>query len=252
MTGQSEEGMGTTAKVVLIILGAGALLLLVCCGVGAWWGKGMVDQFKDSMTDDPAKIAEITTSIVDITIPDEYTPQMAMNFAMFGVQMKMCAYSRTGDAGGVLIMEMSGPQMGNRAQMKQQFQQSLRQQGQNQDLQVESTVTRTFTINGEECDFEFVKGKNTQNNQDMRQVMGVIPGKTGAAFLMVFETEENWDEAAIVRIIESMGGVEITARVEGEHGTESAVPEGASEAPGTSPSERAFEQSAPLEPIQNN
>lgn len=238
---RSEEGMGTTAKVVLIILGAGALLLLVCCGVGAWWGKGMVDQFKDSMTEDPAKIAEVTSSIVDITIPEAYSPQMAMNFAMFGVQMKMCAYSRTGDAGGVLIMEMSGPQMGNRAQMKQQFQQSLRQQGRNQDLQVESSVTRTFTINGEECDFEFIKGKNTQNNQEMRQVMGVIPGKTGAAFLMVFETEENWDEAAIVRMIESMGGVEVMK--------ESAPEEPAVEALGTSPSERAFEQSVPLEPV---
>jgi len=206
-----NEGMSGTTKVVLIILGAGGVLALVCCGGIIWFGKSMADKVQNAMTDDPVRIREITASVIDITVPDVYAPKMAMDFGMMGMQMKMCAYSRDGDAGGVFIMEMAAPASANKAQMKQQFQQSLRQQGQNKEVTIESSETRTFTINGEECEFEFIKGKNTQNNQDMRQVMGVIPGKTGAGFLMVFETEENWDEQAIVQMIQSMGGSEVSS-----------------------------------------
>jgi hypothetical protein len=206
-----NEGMSSTTKVVLLLLGVGGVLLLVCCGGFIWFGKTMSDKLQNAMTQDPVRIREITASIIDITVPDAYAPKMAMDFGMMGMQMKMCAYSRADDAGGVFIMEMTGPPSANKAQMKQQFQQSLRQQGQNQEVTIESSETRTFTINGEECEFEFIKGKNTQTNQDMRQVMGVIPGKSGAGFLMVFENEENWDEAAIVQMIESMGGAEVTS-----------------------------------------
>ena len=89
--------------------------------------------------------------------------------------------------------------------MRRQFQQGMQQQGQNQELNVTSTETRTYSINGEEYEFEFVQGTRKQDNVAMRRVMGVIPGKAGAAFLMVFDTEANWDEAAITGMIESMG-----------------------------------------------
>ncbi len=206
-----NEGMSSTTKVVLIVLGAGGVLALICCGGILWFGKTMSDKIQNAMTQDPVRIREITASIVEITVPDAYAPKMAMDFGMMGMLMKMCAYSRDGDAGGVFIMEMTTPQPGSKEQMKQQFQQSLRQQGQNQEITIEASETRTFMINGEECEFEFIKGKNTQSNQDMRQVMGVIPGKSGAGFLMVFENEENWDEEVIVQMIKSMGGTEVTS-----------------------------------------
>jgi hypothetical protein len=239
-----NEGMSSSTKVVLIILGAGGVLALVCCGGIIWFGKSMADKVQNAMSSDPARIREVTASVIDITVPDVYAPKMAMDFGMMGMQMKMCAYSRAGDAGGVFIMEMTAPPSANKDQMKQQFQQSLRQQGQNQDVTIESTETRTFTINGEECAFEFIKGKNTQNNQDMRQVMGVIPGKSGAAFLMVFETEENWDEAAIVQMIESMGGTEVTSTA--APATEEAPVEPApAEAPGDASSATPAADSTP-------
>jgi len=235
----NDEGMSSTMKVVLIILGAGGVLALICCGGVFYFGKQFADKIQNSMTQEPARIREITSSIVDITIPDVYSPQMAMDFGMMGVQMKMCAYARDGggDGGGVFIMEMAGPQNANKQQMKQQFQQSLRQQGKSQELTIESSETRTFTINGEECQFEFIKGKNSQNNQEMRQVMGVIPGKSGAAFLMVFETEENWDEAAIVQMIESMGGTEVPSSAPAVDGTpeEPGVSETPDDASSTAP-----------------
>lgn len=230
-----NEGMSSTTKVVLIILGAGGVLALVCCGGVMYFGKQFADKIQNSISQDPARIREVTASIVDVTVPDVYSPKMAMDFGMMGMQMKMCAYSRDGDAGGVFIMEMTAPPNANKAQMKQQFQQSLRQQGQNQDVTIDSSETRTFSINGEECQFEFIKGKNTQTNQDMRQVMGVIPGKSGTAFLMLFESEENWDEDAVIRMIESMGGTEVpssTAPASQESPPEPAnAPEDASSAP---------------------
>src|SRR5262249_47808691 len=121
----------------------------------------------------------------------------------------MCMFFRPDGQSGVMLMEMSGPMAGNQEQMRRQFQQGMQQQGQNQQINIESTETRTYLIKGEKYDFEFVKGTRPQDNVAVRQVMGVIPGKKGTAFLMVFETEENWDEAAITGMIESMGAQQV-------------------------------------------
>lgn len=216
----SSEGMSTTAKVVLIIIGAGGLLIAVCCGGMIWWGSRMI-------TTDPAKVRERTTAIVDITIPAKYAPTMSMDMSKLGLPMTMCMYMTGDQQGGVIIMEMSGPAAGNREQMKQQFQQGFRQQQQNpnQQITVTSTETRTFQIDGEEYEFEFAQGTRQQDGAAMRQVMGVIPGKNGAAFLMMFEPEASWDEAAVLEMIESMGAVETTAPASHETGTDAAVPD---------------------------
>ena len=113
-----------------------------------------------------------------------------------------------------------------------------------------STETRTYLIEAEEYEFEFLKGTRPQDNVAVRQVLGVIPGKGGAAFLMVFETEENWDEEEITAMIESMGGelVETSDEpaAEGPTPDEGTLPEAGTEAettlsPGevTSPSDSA-------------
>lgn len=210
----ADGGSTSTSKVLLIILGIGGVLLLVCCGGGYFLFRAGAEKLeqavKEMTTEDPAEINRITASIVDITMPEAYSPKAAVKVPF--VDMQMCFFMRGdesspgGDSSGVMIMQMPGSAAANKAQMKQQFQQQARQQQQNPDVAIESTETHTFTIDGEEYQFEFIKGKNAETGQAMRQVMGVIPSKKGVAFLMVFETEENWDEEAVVRMIESIGG----------------------------------------------
>ncbi|MFO1093157.1 MAG: hypothetical protein U0992_07570 [Planctomycetaceae bacterium] len=236
---RDEQASKSTLKIVLIILVSGGLCLLLCCGGMFWWGKNM---FQKVVISDPAAVKTRAAAIADISIPEVYQPQMAMDMSAVGVPMTMCMYFRPGGQSGVMLMEMSGPMAGDQEQMRRQFQQGMQQQGQNQQINISSTETRTYLIQGEKYDFEFVKGTRPQDNVAVRQVLGVIPGKTGAAFLMVFETEENWDEAAITGMIESMGAKLVEAD------DDAAAKEAA---PGAEAAPKADEAAAPESPDES-
>jgi hypothetical protein len=226
-----KKGSTSTTKVLAIVLIGGGLTLVLCCGGGAWFVYNRVGKM---VTTDPEAVRTRAAAIADITIPDTYQPQMSMDMSTIGLPMTMCMFGRTSGDGGVMLMEMSGQLAQNPEQMKAQFQQGMQQQGQGQEINVESSETRTYQINGEDYEFEFLKGTRKQDNAAMRQVMGVIPGKTGTAFLMVFETEENWDESAITAMIESMGATLVETKDEApEDGTapeESTTPEAGADA----------------------
>lgn len=222
MSYEEPESRGlSTGAIVTIVIGVGGLVLaLACCGGVVYFGKSAVTKFQQAMTDDPQQIAAIASSIVDIDIPPEYPPAQALNLDWFGMQMKMCFYMQPDESRGIVLMQMLMPGQINQEQMKQQFRQSLKQQGRDQQIDVTSSETRKFTIGGEECEFEFLQGKD-QSGTDVRHVSGVFTGRGGPAFLMVFEREETWDEEAIVRMIESMGS---TASPAQEAPMEAAVP----------------------------
>ncbi len=201
-----SKGMSTGAIVAIVAVVVVVVLGLACCGGVVFWGRSMANKFQDAVTEDPQKIAEITDSIIDIDIPAEYPPQNAINFNWFGVQMKMCFYMSDDQGRGVILMQMAGPGQANPDQMKQAFQQQMQQQGVSQDLDIASTETRKFTINGEECEFEFVTGKERATGKEVHHVSGVFTGRGGAAYIVILEKAETWDEDAVVKMIESMSG----------------------------------------------
>jgi len=234
-----KKGSTSTTKVLSIILIVGGVALVLCCGGAFWFGKNM---FGKMMITDPAEVKARAAAIADISIPESYPPQMAMDMSAVGVPMTMAMFGNAGGDGMLMLMQMSGPQAEDAEQMKRQFQQAMQQQGQNQELNVTETETRTYEINGEQYDFEFIKGTRKQDNVAMRQVMGVIPGKAGSAFLMVFDTEANWDEAAIDAMIASMGATRVEK-------TEEAPADGAAPEEATTP-EAGAEAEAPAEPAE--
>ncbi|REJ71677.1 MAG: hypothetical protein DWQ29_22935, partial [Planctomycetota bacterium] len=166
MSEPEKSGMATSTKVILAVVGIGGVALLVCCGVAMWFGNKAVNAVTEAMTENPDEIRTITESIAAIEIPAVYQPQMGMQLD-FGVSMQMAAYSRNGGGqqGAVVLMQMAAPGQQNDEQMKAQFRQQMQQSGQNQEINVESSETRTFVIDGEECDFEFVSGTDQSGNQ---------------------------------------------------------------------------------------
>jgi hypothetical protein len=133
-----------------------------------------------------------------------------MQFAVMGVGMKWVVYQKRGNPNAILmIMETTQPMQGG-ASLKQQREQMLRQmqqQGQrpgnvNTDLSEESTETREFTIGGEKVPFEFIKGTSAQGPS--RQVVGVFQGRNGVIMVMLIVPESDYDEAAVVRMLESI------------------------------------------------
>lgn len=196
--GQQKSGMSTAAKVVIGLVAAGIIGLAVCCG-GVWWfGSKAIN-----MTQDPAEIEAKVASIASIDVPAGWEPVMGMEMNM-GFQMKMAAYSpdqtQQGRALVLMQMKMEGA---NEQQMEQQMEMQMGQQNMNQDISVESSETRTYTIDGQDRDFEFAVGTDSSGNS-VHQVTGVFPGKDGTAMLMMIEDDANWDEEAVVQMIESI------------------------------------------------
>ena len=128
---------------------------------------------------------------------------MGMQMSM-GFQMQMAVFSpdQTNQSRMLMLMQMK-MEGANEAQMEQQMKMQASQQGMNQDITVESSETRTFTIDGQEQDFVFAVGTNRAGDT-VHQVTGVFPGKDGTAMLMLMEDDAHWDEAAVEKMIESI------------------------------------------------
>lgn len=215
---QSDEGMSTSTKVILAVLGVGGVLALVCCGGLAWWGNRVFQDFKqqfeesiaeieqmdDIYVDDPAQIAELTATIVAIDIPARYEPYLGEDHTSVDVLRKQVNYSSDDDLGGILIREMLAGDVTTREEAAQILADELTEEGWFYEFEPASTEQRTFTINGEECVFEFRAGNDPDSGDDVREVVGAVPSGGGVAYLAFYDTAENWDEAAIVAMIESI------------------------------------------------
>jgi len=213
---RSDAGMSPSTKLVLAILGTGGVLGIVCCGVLAWWGSRLWQDFKQTFkesiaeeldelyVDDPAQIAELTARIVDIRVPPRYAPFFGTDHTFSNVMRRQVMYVSDDQVGGLVIREMLTDDVISRDEVARILSGELSEDGWVYESEPESTSQRTFTINGEECVFEFRAGKDSDSGNEMRQAAGVVPSGSGLAYLVVYDTAANWDEAAIVAMIESI------------------------------------------------
>lgn len=195
---QAKQGMSTGAKVAIILGICAGVLLLVCCGAGFYFA-GKVGQ---AITQDPAEIDKIRQEIVSqIDIPAGLAPAAGMDFSIAGQGMKMAVYGQGAQENPthmLLLMKMTI--QADEEQMRQEMQKSA---GRQQTINVESSETKTVTIDGQEVDFRFAKGKSDKGVA-VREVSGVFAGNGGAVMLMMLVPEEEWDEAEAIRVLESI------------------------------------------------
>lgn len=194
--GDKKPGMSTAAKVIIGIVVAGVVGVAVCCGGFIWWASNI-------MTQDPQEIREITGTIASIDVPEGWEPVVGMEMSM-GIQMQMAAYAPdpTQQKRMLMLMQM---QMEGATEEDMEFQMEMQLQQQNigEPISIDSTETRTFTIDGREREFSFAVGTNS-SGETMHQVTGLFTGKNGTAMLKFVEDDDNWDEGAVTRMIESI------------------------------------------------
>ncbi len=89
----------------------------------------------------------------------------------------------------LMQMQMSGadPQ-----ELENQLQRQSGDQG--PDIRVDSREIRDVTIDGEELQFEFAQGTNTEDNSQVRSVSGMFHGRGGPTLFMLVVPEESWNE----------------------------------------------------------
>lgn len=192
-----KTGKSGVVKVLLILLAVAVVAGVLCCGGAFWW----VSTWKP--TEDPVKVRAQTAEIIDIEIPESYQPAMAMNMNMVFMTMQMTMWTAPGN-GMLMIAQAQAPQGADQAQMEQQLSQSMRQQQMGQQLNVKESETRTISIEGKDVDFTFAKATNANDNSDWRQVTGAFPGKGGTAFINLQQPADSFDEAAVVKMLESI------------------------------------------------
>jgi hypothetical protein len=242
----NERGSGNKTTIVLVsILGGGLLLLLACCGGVYWIGYKAVDTFQQMITMDRDQILTITGTMVDISVPDDLPPMMAMDMSKMGVPMKFVVFGPQDQSRSLLLMQMPGADPSGQTKMtREQFEQALNQQGQGgqmQQLNVSSSENWVIDFNGEECTFEMASGTDPARNVAARRLSGVFPAKGGPALFSLMTGENDWNEESVLQMIESMGG-KLVRREEAGESTSETPPETNGEA--TAPADSA----APTEP----
>jgi len=80
----------------------------------------------------------------------------------------------------------------------------MKQQNQNQrELTITKTEEKEFTINGQKVKFDFSEGTD-KSDKKFHQVQGVFAGNKGPAFFFLQIASESYNEAEIVKMIESI------------------------------------------------
>ncbi len=189
-----KRGMSTTAKVLLILGGVFGVMMLLCCGGALWFYSKM------GITQNPQQVQAIQRQIVDIQVPEGYQPQMGMDMSVGPVTMKMAVFVSEG--GMLMLMQM--PEQSSEEEMRQKMEESLQQQGKNQQINVDSRKTRTVVVDGQEVEFDFIEGTHADSGGKVRQVIGQFPGRGGTVMLMLVVPEDQWDEDEVMEMLQSI------------------------------------------------
>ncbi|MFH5806002.1 hypothetical protein [Alienimonas sp. DA493] len=208
-----QKGMGTGVKVLVGLLIGGGLLIGLCC-CGGFWEISASGLTPD---DTPAGVRAKTDEILTIDIPDDFTPQVSMGgaipfmrwFADF--RMELAAYQTPG-GGQLMLMKLRIPEGGgDQAQMEAQLRQGMNQDGNNNGVRVDVTSTETRTLvtaDGRSIDWQFSEGTGrNQQGADLgafREVKGTFTDGTDVYILNLTIAEDEYDEAEIVSMLESI------------------------------------------------
>jgi len=208
-----KRGMSSTAKVLLVLGSITGVCMLTCCGVvgvGFLKFKDVIQEgiknVADATSSDPAVVKKRTAEVIEIDIPDEFTPVMMVGGGFGEFSMKEFIYTHKANPNSVLvIVESNQPlQPGQSAQQQREAMIQGVRQGQqfSLDMQEESRETRDFTINGEDVPFEFIKGK--AHGVPTRKVVGVFSSRQGTIMLMLLVAESDYTDEKIVAMIQSI------------------------------------------------
>jgi hypothetical protein len=195
------------------ILGIGGVALLLCCGgvgFGVWKVTQAAKQFiENAAIEDPVKIREQTAAMLQIEIPDKYQPKLGMNLGVFRMAIYQTEPEQPNPDDLLMLMEMT--QFGaNNQQQEQQLRQSMQQQMQqqrgNQNFKSSKSETREIEIRGKKVSFEFTEGITGEPGEEktVHMVSGIVQGKTGPVMLQLVAPDENYDEAQVLKMLESI------------------------------------------------
>ena len=195
---------------VWLFLGLGCgLVLLLCCGGGVatlYVGKNAVN-----VANDPATVKQQSSQIADFDVPTGFQPKAAVtiNVPFTGQKfMTMATFTPSDDDGGVFLVGIG--QIGanaDREQMRAQFEQQMKQQGQGpkaKQLNVLDSHDIDVEINGKPATFKIQKAEEPQTKKQYVQVDGVFDGKEGPAIFIAQLKADDFSEEDAEKLVRSI------------------------------------------------
>lgn len=205
-----KRGMGSGAK-VLIILGIVFLLcVLVCCGGGILFSFMASAYVKDAFTDDPAKIEQRRAEVLDVKIPEPFTPQVSldMKVPMSDDRFMMYVVYQGPSSEETIVLVEVGKLLAESSQdnMEQEIENSLHDQGIGQPTPgVNWEITsKEYTIGGEKVTFTFRTEKDEDGEPVRFHTTGMVPGKRDPVFVIITAEAKTLSEEQIDEIIQSI------------------------------------------------
>jgi hypothetical protein len=204
-----KPGMSTAAKILIALAVLMGLCVLLCCG--GVMGLGFFAQrfAQQAISQDPGVIAAKTGEITQIEIPDGLQPagSFDMNVPFVGRMMLWTIYEDK-QSNSSLVMFTVGERFASQTQdgMRQTMDQSLRQQGQagQEQIQDGESSTKQIEIRGQQATFTVIKGKGQDSGAPRIQVVGFFQGETGPAMLMFDGDAEKYSEEQLIEMLESI------------------------------------------------
>jgi hypothetical protein len=201
-----KRRMSTTARVLIIIGCIGGACALLCCGGGLFVYFRLKDAIENSVVLEPRLIQERTAEIAKIDIPPRFKPKRAVNALL----MRWVVYGAEPDDGSRLwlmgidrpFVDSANPEV-QKAQLLQVMQQERTASGSEPNFVAKESEQREIVVRGESTKFDFAKG-TAADGKEMRQISGSFKTPGGMGLIVLLVPEESYDEAAVVKMLESI------------------------------------------------
>ncbi len=202
--GAPKRGMGTGAKVLIILGVVAGLGMLVCCG-----GAGYLTyRARPKITEDPAEVAARTSAIIPMEIDREkWEPVRSFEQDVMVMSWSVSQWKAKEGEGAMMILGVEMPQgaadeEGAEDQIKQAFANNPEISSM-PDLIVDKSEERPLKILGQEVPFRFVQGKRSGADAEWREVEGKIVRGNSLIAVRVQVEADKYNEDDIVNMLQS-------------------------------------------------
>ena len=182
-------------------------LILLLGGLGCFITDRLGSAVGSVATTDQAEVAKRAQAVVNYTLPEGFTEQMAMG--MFGVEFVFMADgpldADNDKAKNIILLAKLPENAGSAADLKKQAEDALSsQRGDNNKVDMKQVDSREITINGEPTTLNVEEGQ-AENGEGYRMMTAAFNAKGGGpALLLIFGPTASWNDAAIDQFISSM------------------------------------------------
>lgn len=198
-----KQGASTATKVVLVLACFLGVLCLACCA-GVFYAGNRVAK---SFSDDPVKIREVASSILEFNPPEALPPKGSMDMLVLGVGSRMAIYGDEKSESTLIVMEIA---LGDDTQLPANLPINDPAAGAPDNMKhaqaqpFEQSVVQTITINGKETSIEI--GTIKDNDEERVQATGNFTTKSGRLGNLILITKPSvMSQEQAIEFVRSLG-----------------------------------------------